>query len=163
LQSLNSDLVKLERAAKDIGDDLNALAQALLEYVMSIARSFPPDKLSEVMPGLGNSPYTVVHHLLGSARYWIGEVVGGQETAVFARMNSWRTEPSKTSSFVPQTRSSGCHTLSRTWTRAPCNHKQLICLEACFPGVSYRPKVARMFGFWRMIWRTLAITLGSCV
>ena len=77
---MNSDLVKLEKAAKDIGDDLNALATALLEYVMSIARSFPPDKLSEVMTGLDNSPYTVVHHLLGSARYWIGEVVGGQET-----------------------------------------------------------------------------------
>jgi Protein of unknown function (DUF664) len=78
--NMDSDLVKLERAAKDIGEDLNALAMALLEYVMSIARSFPADKLSEVMPGLGNSPYTVVHHLLGSARYWIGEVVGGQET-----------------------------------------------------------------------------------
>ena len=77
---MNSDVPKLEQAAKDIGDDLNALATALLEYVMSIARSFPADKLSEVMPGLDNSPYTVVHHLLGSARYWIGEVVGGQET-----------------------------------------------------------------------------------
>jgi hypothetical protein len=73
--SMNADASKLERAAKDIGEDLNALAMAFLEYIMSIARSFPADTRSEVRPGLDNSPHTVVHHLLGSTRYWIGEVV----------------------------------------------------------------------------------------
>jgi Protein of unknown function (DUF664) len=47
----------------------------------SIAASFPEEALNTVPEGLSNSPYTIIHHLLGSARYWIGEVVGGQSTS----------------------------------------------------------------------------------
>jgi DinB superfamily len=73
-------MTNTQQSASEVGADLNALEQSLLDSVMSIARSMPEDVLNTVPDGLGNSPYTIIHHLLGSARYWIGEVVGGQPT-----------------------------------------------------------------------------------
>lgn len=67
-------------AAKAVGSDLLELAEALLGDVEDVLASLPDGALNDAPAGLGNSPYVLIYHLLGSARYWIGEVVGGQPT-----------------------------------------------------------------------------------
>ena len=71
---------ELDRAAKQIGGDFQALAEGLLEDVLKIARSMPPEGLNAIPEHMRNNPFSLIYHLLGSARYWIGEVVGGQPT-----------------------------------------------------------------------------------
>ena len=63
-----------------VGDDLHALAVALLGDVMATLEQFPASALNASVPGYANTAYTLAYHLLGSARYWIGEVVGKQPT-----------------------------------------------------------------------------------
>ena len=65
---------------KAIGNDLHSLALALLGDVIDTLERFPASALNASVPGYANTPYTLGYHLLGSARYWIGEVVGHQPT-----------------------------------------------------------------------------------
>ncbi|WP_420597214.1 hypothetical protein [Deinococcus sp.] len=66
--------------APAIADDLHTLATALLGDVMATLEQFPESRLNSSFPGYGNTAYTLGFHLLGSAAYWIGEVVGHQPT-----------------------------------------------------------------------------------
>ncbi len=68
------------QTAQAVGDDLLALAEALLNDVGHILAAFPDNALNETLIGFSNTPYVLIHHLLGSARYWIGEVVGSVPT-----------------------------------------------------------------------------------
>jgi hypothetical protein len=63
-----------------LADDLFVLADALLGQVMDTARAIGDEGLNVLPAGLHNTAYTITYHLLGSAGYWIGEVVGGQPT-----------------------------------------------------------------------------------
>ncbi|WP_293912010.1 DinB family protein [Deinococcus sp.] len=63
-----------------LADDMYALADALLGQVMDTARAIGDEGLNVLPAGLQNTAYTIVYHLLGSAGYWIGEVVGAQPT-----------------------------------------------------------------------------------
>lgn len=67
--------------AQTIAKDLQALADALLEDTESIIKTMSEDMLNATPKGLQNNPFTIIYHLLGSASYWIGEVVGGVETS----------------------------------------------------------------------------------
>lgn len=66
--------------AKIIAKDLQALADALLEDIETVITSLSDETLNTTPKGLQNNPFTIIYHLLGSARYWIGEVVGGLDT-----------------------------------------------------------------------------------
>lgn len=59
-----------------IAKDLQALANALLEDIEAVITSLSDERLNTTPKGLLNNPFTLIYHLLGSARYWIGEVVG---------------------------------------------------------------------------------------
>jgi len=63
-----------------VGEDLHVLAASLLDDVAAVVNDLPPPALDWVPPHLRNNPFTLVYHLLGSAQYWIGEVVGGTPT-----------------------------------------------------------------------------------
>ncbi len=63
--------------ATTLGRDFQDLVEALLNNIQNVLTDFPDEVLNEIPEGLTNSPYTLIYHLLGSARYWIGEVVGG--------------------------------------------------------------------------------------
>lgn len=63
--------------AAEIGKDLLVIGEGLLEDVFRIIRSLPPEALNWKPEHMNNSPFVLAYHLLGSAGYWIGEVVGG--------------------------------------------------------------------------------------
>ncbi len=65
------------QTARALGRDFQNLADALLDDVQKVLAGIPDRSLNEIPDGFTNSPYTLIYHLLGSARYWIGEVVGG--------------------------------------------------------------------------------------
>jgi DinB superfamily len=67
--------------AQTIAKDLQALADALLGDIESITTIMSEDTLNTTLEGLQNNPFTIIYHLLGSASYWMGEVVGGLETS----------------------------------------------------------------------------------
>ncbi|MFB5267349.1 DinB family protein [Paenibacillus enshidis] len=64
-------------AAVEVAKDLQVIAAGLLEDIFKIIRRLPAEALNWVPPQMNNSPYVLVNHLLGSAGYWIGDVVGG--------------------------------------------------------------------------------------
>ncbi|MDF9841284.1 MULTISPECIES: DinB family protein [unclassified Paenibacillus] len=66
--------------AAEIGQDLKVIGEGLLEDVFRIIRNLPPEALNWKPEHMSNSPYVLAYHLLGSAGYWIGEVVGGIPT-----------------------------------------------------------------------------------
>jgi DinB superfamily len=66
--------------AQTIAKDLQALADALLDDIANVLAEFSDEALNTTPKGLQNNPFTIIYHLLGSASYWIGEVVGGLET-----------------------------------------------------------------------------------
>lgn len=66
--------------AAEVGKDLKAIMEGLLEDVFNIIRNLPPAALNWKPEGMNNSPFVLAYHLLGSAGYWIGEVVGGMPT-----------------------------------------------------------------------------------
>lgn len=68
---------QVTQAAEAFGRDFQNLADALLDNVKKVLAEIPDALLNEIPEGFTNSPYTLIYHLLGSARYWIGEVVGG--------------------------------------------------------------------------------------
>ena len=57
--------------------DLTNLANALLNDIESVLKDLPETTLNTTPPGFTNTPYTIMYHLLGSAQYWIADVVGG--------------------------------------------------------------------------------------
>jgi hypothetical protein len=63
--------------AAEVGKDLKVIAEGLLEDVFKIIRNLPPEALNWKPEHMNNSPFVLAYHLLGSAGYWIGEVVGG--------------------------------------------------------------------------------------
>ncbi|MDP4096367.1 DinB family protein [Paenibacillus sp. P96] len=66
--------------AAEIGKDLKMIMEGLLEDVFKIIRNLPPEALNWRPEQMNNSPYVLAYHLLGSAGYWIGDVVGGIPT-----------------------------------------------------------------------------------
>ena len=64
--------------SQTLAKDLNSLADALLDDVESVLQSLPEEALNKAPDGFDNNAFTLIYHLLGSARYWVGEVVGGQ-------------------------------------------------------------------------------------
>jgi hypothetical protein len=68
------------QAALHVANDLTVLADALLGDVLQTVRDIGDGRLNTLPEGLQNTAFTITYHLLGSARYWIGEVVGGQST-----------------------------------------------------------------------------------
>ncbi|XOK62196.1 hypothetical protein ACJ7K1_03400 [Paenibacillus elgii] len=66
--------------ATEVGKDLKVIAEGLLEDVFKIIRTLPPEALNWKPEQMNNSPFVLAYHLLGSAGYWIGEVVGGIPT-----------------------------------------------------------------------------------
>ncbi len=51
----------------------------LRRAVVEIVQSLDHDRLNAKPAGLSNTPGILVRHLLGSERYWIHQVVGGEE------------------------------------------------------------------------------------
>ena len=68
----------IQTQTQAVGHDLHALAEALLDDVEAVLSEFPDDALNELPKNFTNTPYALIYHLTGSARYWIGEVVGGE-------------------------------------------------------------------------------------
>lgn len=64
----------------EVGKDLRVILEGLLEDVFKIIRDLPPEALNWKPEKMNNSPFVLTYHLLGSASYWIGEVVGGIPT-----------------------------------------------------------------------------------
>ncbi len=71
---------ELDRAASAVGADLEAIFDALLVDVFKDAHALAGDGLNWMPAGTDNNAFTLAYHLLGSADYWIGEVVGGRPT-----------------------------------------------------------------------------------
>ncbi|AIQ12915.1 DinB family protein [Paenibacillus durus] len=64
----------------EVGKDLKVIAEGLLDDVFKIVRNLPPEALNWTPNQMKNSPFVLTYHLLGSAAYWIGDVVGGVPT-----------------------------------------------------------------------------------
>ncbi|QWU13784.1 Protein of unknown function [Paenibacillus sophorae] len=64
----------------EVGKDLKVIVEGLLDDVFKIIRNLPPEALNWTPNQMNNSPFVLVYHLLGSASYWIGDVVGGIPT-----------------------------------------------------------------------------------
>lgn len=71
---------ELDRAATAVGADLAAIFDALLVDVFKDTHALAGDGLNWTPAGTDNNVFTLAYHLLGSADYWIGEVVGGRPT-----------------------------------------------------------------------------------
>ncbi|MFB5761004.1 DinB family protein [Paenibacillus medicaginis] len=67
----------LSSTSTEVAQDLQVIADGLLEDIFKIIRRMPAEALNWTPPQMNNSPYVLVNHLLGSAGYWIGDVVGG--------------------------------------------------------------------------------------
>ncbi len=66
------------QAATALSHDFQNLAEVLLSDIQNVLAELPDEALNETPEGLTNSPYALICYLSGSARYWIGEVVGGE-------------------------------------------------------------------------------------
>ena len=63
--------------SQTLAKDLRSLADALLDDVETVLQTLPEAALNATPEGFDNNAFTLIYHLLGSARYWVGEVVGG--------------------------------------------------------------------------------------
>ena len=70
----------IETVTNNISNDIFEIGNGLLNDIANIIDKLPDDVLNEIPEGLKNNPYTLIFHLLGSAGYWIGEVVGNIPT-----------------------------------------------------------------------------------
>lgn len=65
-----------DNAVKFVASDLESIAEALLDDVEVLINSLPEEGLNWIPPHMKNNIYTLTNHLLGSARYWIGDRIG---------------------------------------------------------------------------------------